>query len=109
MSMKEYINKIALLASAFIKKIKKEVEARQYMIVGSNLLEETLDGNDMGTMMDHVLMHVEMSMDEDMMDNSCRMVSLQMGVQLRKKLISLQKVLKKKKRLMLIKSGDWYR
>ena len=40
MSMKEYINKIALLASAFIKNMKKEVETRQYMIVGSNLLEE---------------------------------------------------------------------
>ena len=40
MSMKEYINKIALLASTFIKNMKKEVEARQYMIIGSNLLEE---------------------------------------------------------------------
>ena len=41
MSMKEYINKITLLASAFIGNMKKEVEARQYTIVGSNLLEET--------------------------------------------------------------------
>ena len=49
MSMKEYINKIAPLASAFIENMKKEVEARQYMIVGSNLLEE-------------------MGMEEDMMD-----------------------------------------
>ena len=40
MSMKEYINKIAPLASAFIKNMKEEVEARQDMIVGSNLLEE---------------------------------------------------------------------
>ena len=40
MSMKEYINKIALLASAFIENMKKEVEARQYTIIGSNLLEE---------------------------------------------------------------------
>ena len=54
MSMKEYINKIALLASACIKNMKKEVEARQYTIVGSKLLEETSDGKDLGTMMDCV-------------------------------------------------------
>ena len=41
--MKEYINNIALLASAFIKSMKKEVEARQDTVIGSNLLE------DMGT------------------------------------------------------------
>ena len=41
MSMKKYINKIALLVSAFIKNMKEEVEARQDMIIGSNLLEET--------------------------------------------------------------------
>ena len=40
MSMKEHINKIALLASAFIENMKKEVEARQDGIIGSNLLEE---------------------------------------------------------------------
>ena len=40
MSMKEYINKIALLASACIENMKKEVEARQYMIIRSNQLEE---------------------------------------------------------------------
>ena len=49
MSMKEYINKIAPLASAFIKNMKKEVEARKDMIIESNLLEE-------------------MCMEEDMMD-----------------------------------------
>ena len=49
MSMKEYTDKIAPLASAFIKNMKKEVEARQYTIIGSNLLEE-------------------MGMEEDMMD-----------------------------------------
>ena len=68
MSMKEYINKIALLATAFIKNMKKEVETRQYMIIGSNLFEEMLDGKDLGTMTDHVLMHVEMVMEEDMID-----------------------------------------
>ena len=40
MSVKEYIKKITLLASAFIENVKKEVEARQYTIIGSNLLEE---------------------------------------------------------------------
>ena len=44
MSMKEYNNIIVLLASAFIENMKKEVEERQYMIIGSNLLEETSDG-----------------------------------------------------------------
>ena len=68
MSMKKYINMIALLASAFIENMKKEVGARPYTIIGSNLLEETLDGKDLGTMTDCVLMHVEMSMEEDMMD-----------------------------------------
>ena len=47
MSMKEYINKIALLASAFIKNMKEEVEARQDTIIGSNLLEETTMEEDM--------------------------------------------------------------
>ena len=65
--MKEYINKIALLASAYIENMKK-VEARQYMIIGSNLLEEVSDGKDLGTMMDCVLMHVAMGTEEDMSD-----------------------------------------
>ena len=39
--MKEYINKIAPLASAFIENMKEEVEARQDTVVGSNLLKET--------------------------------------------------------------------
>ena len=68
MSMKEYINKIALLASVFVKNMKKEVEARHYTIIGSNLLEEILDGKDLGTMMDHALMHVAMGMEDDMID-----------------------------------------
>ena len=55
----------ALLASAFIENIKKEVEAKQYTTVGSNPLEEMSDENVLGTMMDHILMHVEMDMDED--------------------------------------------
>ena len=47
MSMKEYINNIAPLASAFIENMKKEVEARQDMIIGSNLLEEMGMAEDM--------------------------------------------------------------
>ena len=34
---------IALLARTFIKNMTKEMEAKQYMIIGSNLLEEKLD------------------------------------------------------------------
>ena len=45
--MKEYINKIALLASVFIKNMKEEVEARQNTIIGSNLLEDTAMEEDM--------------------------------------------------------------
>ena len=66
--MKKYINMIALLASAFIENMKKEVRTRQYTIIGSHLFEETWDGKDLGTMMDHVLMHMEMGMEEDMME-----------------------------------------
>ena len=67
MSMNEYNNIIALLASAFIENMKKEVEERQYTIVGSNLLEETSDGKVLGTMTDRILMHVETGMEaEDM-------------------------------------------
>ena len=66
--MKEYINKIALLASVFIENMKKEVEARQYTIAGSNLLEEMSDGKDLGIMTDPLLMHVETGMEEDMTD-----------------------------------------
>ena len=105
MSMKEYTNKIALLASAFIKNMKKEVEARQYTIIGSNLLEEMSDGKDLGTMTDCVLMPVATGMEEDMTDKQLQNSFLADGSTLRKKLIPLQKVLKKKKRLMLIKCG----
>ena len=38
------------------------------MIIGANILEKTSDGKDLRTMMDHVLMHVAMGMEEDMMD-----------------------------------------
>ena len=40
------------------------------MIIGSKLLEETLDGKVLGTKMDHLLMHVEKDMEagEDMTD-----------------------------------------
>ena len=47
MSMTEYINKIAPLASAFIENMKEEVEARQDMIIGSNLLKEMGMAEDM--------------------------------------------------------------
>ena len=61
---------IALLARTFIKNMKKEVEAKQYMTIGSNLLEETSDGKVLGTMMDHILMHVEMGMDKEISTGS---------------------------------------
>ena len=88
--MKEYINKIALLASVYIENMKEEVEARQDTIIRSNLLKET-------------------GMEEHLMEQiAAETVSWQMGIQLWKKLILLQKVLRKKKTLMLMKCGDWY-
>ena len=50
--------------------MKKEVEAKQYTTVGSNLLEEMSDGKILGTMMDCILMHVEMGMDEEISTGS---------------------------------------
>ena len=77
------------------------------MIVGSNLLEETLDGKDLGTMTDHVLMHVEMGMEEDMMDKQLQNGFLEDGSTIKEEVDNTAEGPEEEEETDVNKRGDW--